>query len=165
MSATDWIHRTRRNGTGYHPAGERVLHRDRDTGGGEVLVTDRAIHHRPADAAAWHRLGWEEIHRFRWTPERGLLTLTGLASALALRLPPGSRLPGIVQERTVATVLTASRVALPCGARARISARRRPDSGEIIWVAVFGPGVDPDDRTVQSQLGSIIHGLRTQAGI
>jgi hypothetical protein len=150
--------------------GERVLYREAQPVGDPVLATDRGIYQQDGAAEAdWHRLGWEEIHEVRWVPERGVLTLTSLvprvSPGMALRLPSRSRLPRLVEERMATAVLATSHVRLPCGALARVCARRRPGTGEVSWVVMFGRGVDPDSSEVQAQLPAAIHHLRVQVGI
>jgi hypothetical protein len=151
---------------------ERPLTRERDLSGDPVVGTDRAVYHRCAAApaaAAWQRLGWEEIDQVRWERQAGLLTLAsplpGRAPGLALRLPAGARLVALAGERVTATTLACARVRLGGEATAWVSARCRPGAGEVTWVVTVNGGCDPEDLDTQALLLAAIHQLRVQMGI
>jgi hypothetical protein len=141
------------------PRGERVLVTERDTdGGGPIVATRRALYQH---AAGWRRLPWEELGRVRWRPTDGRLELTRFgAEQIRLRIPAYSRLPRVVRELIAATELIGTRVAMVDGRTGTVSARRRPGTGETIWVVQLPDGTDPADPGAQARADTAIRELR-----
>jgi hypothetical protein len=139
--------------------GERVLITEQDSsdGGGPIVATSRALYHH---AGGW-RLPWEELGRVRWTPAEGRLELTRFgAPPTLLRIPSASRLPRIIRDLVGATELIGTRVAMVDGRAATVSARRRPGTGETIWVVQLPDGTDPGDPGTEARVDAAIRELR-----
>jgi len=123
--------------------GERVL---LTTDG--VVATDRACYHAapPDSGAEWARLGWEQI--VRADPYEHGLVLTawapGLPPRTVLTVHRAGRLLALARERVAATTLITTRVFVD-GEPARVTARRRPGTGEILWLVA---GASPTPATL-----------------
>jgi len=145
---------------------ERILLRLKDTADAPVVATTLALHHR-CSPIGWRRLDWVETGRVRFDPVSGALRVTGLGVGdpheLHLPDPAGARLAAVIRERVAATVLASSRVALDNGATALVTARRRPDTAEVLWVVLLPDGADPTDPLTQSRTDEAIRALRINA--
>ncbi len=154
-----------------HPGlakGERVLASERDARTRRrVVATQHALHYQDLDGGfhSWHRLGWEQVDRADWDPQRGELHLVGLAPGsapeLTVRLPGPGRLLDVARERINAT--TVLRVPLRHAGQVvgRVSARRPPSGDDLAWVVRLGPGVELTDR----QLAEAIRNVKADAGL
>jgi len=145
---------------------ERVLLRLRDTTDAPVVATTVALHHR-CSPTGWRRLDWADTGRVRFDAVTGQLTVTALVAGepheLNLPDPGGARLAAVIRERVAATVLASSRVPLDNGTTALVTARRRPDTAEVLWVVLLPDGVDPTDPMIQSRTDDAIRILRSTA--
>lgn len=148
--------------------GERLLAHGElaGRGGGHVVASDVALHwsgssggnHRvapdaePAPASgAGNRIAWEDIITASWS--EGFLDLLcrdpGPAGAreVRLRLAEPGRLPEVVRERVMFTVLASQQVVVgPPGQPPRkvVLTARRPGSGSgVRWDVVFDPAGGP----------------------
>lgn len=137
-------------------AGERVLISAVDREGRPVVATSHGLYHRdgPAAAHGWTRWGWELVHRADWNADRRALTLSSLGgrtpTRAVLRLPAGDRVAELVGEQIAAHAVVDTVVRLGDGGSTRVSGRRRPGSGELMWVVTHperAPGVPADVRT------------------
>jgi hypothetical protein len=144
---------------------ERILLQLRDNAEAPVVATTGALHHRSSldGPGGWRRLGWADTGRVRFDADAGLLELTALGSGPAHRLGvagrAGARLAAMIRERVAATVLATSRVPLDHGTSALVTARRRPDTAEIIWVVLLPGGADPTDPVTQARTDAAIREL------
>lgn len=120
--------------------GERVLTVARDPAGACALVaTERALYYRD-DGDHWWRQGWERVGAVDWDAVGGRLVLTGLAgiglgpqrSVLALR--DGGRLVELASERIAGSRVGRWPLMLPGGEPAEVEARRRPVTGDLVWL-------------------------------
>jgi hypothetical protein len=137
--------------------GERALITERDLAGYHVVASTAALHYQ---AYGWRRLPWEELGRVRWRD--GVLELTRFdGESIQVRLPGSSRLPEVVRDLVGSTELIGTRVALIDGRFATVAARRRPSTGETIWIARLPDGADPADPGIQARVDSAIRELRT----
>jgi hypothetical protein len=139
--------------------GERVLMTEKDSdGGGSVVVTAAALYHY---SHGWRRLPWEELGRIRRTPDGHALELTRFGAApVRLRISASSRLPAVVRDLVAATELIGTPVTLVEGRTGSVSARRRPGTGETVWVVRLPDGTDPADPGVQARVDTAIRELR-----
>ena len=123
--------------------GERVLSVSRHADGGCALVaTDRALYHRPG-ADGWTRLGWEQIARVGWDPAAGRLVIIGLPGVAPPRtvvpLYRRGSVPELAADRVTHTKLGRWHLLVAGTHRVLVEARRRPATGELLWVVVSGP--------------------------
>jgi hypothetical protein len=147
--------------------GERVLVRERDARTRQrVVATAHAVYYQDHanGLRSWQRLGWEQVERADWYPERGELRLVGTEPAVPdLTLHPGRPAPllGLARERITATTVARLPVHRAGRAVGHVIARR-PDTGEreVTWVVRLGPGVELTDaeladalRTARAHLG------------
>lgn len=151
--------------------GERVLAAGRDAAGGCALAaTDRALYHR--DGSQWRRHGWERVSAVAWDAASGRLVFTCLTDlglgpwrgALALR--DRGRLVELAGERITHTRLGRWPLVLPGGEPAVVEARRRPVTGELIWlVHLDGICWDIRDHAVHESITNAITWLGADLGI
>lgn len=149
--------------------GERVLMVGRDRAGDYALVaTGQALHHRggPDD---WSRLGWEQITGVRWQTSPAQLIITAVTGIAPLRtvLPLRDRgdLPELAEERIAHTRLTCQQVMLNSHDRVLLEVRRRPVTGELVWVFVSNSKLDPGDPEVRDQLERAAQRVQADLGI
>lgn len=152
--------------------GERVLSVDRDPAGACVLVaTERALYRRD-DGNAWRRQGWERVSAVDWDDVGRRLVFTGLTdiglgpqrSVLALR--DRGCLVELASERITHTWLGRWPLMLPGGEPAVVEARRRPVTGELLWlVHLDGICWDIRDHAVHASITRAIARLGTDLGI
>jgi hypothetical protein len=131
--------------------GERVLSVSRHADGGCALVaTDRALYHRPG-ADGWTRLGWEQIARVGWDAAAGRLVIIGLPGVAPPRtvvpLHRRGSVPELAADRVTHTKLGRWHLLVAGTHRVLVEARRRPATGELLWVVVSGPDGGPDGDT------------------
>jgi hypothetical protein len=133
--------------------GERVLSVGQGPDGGCALVaTDRALYYR-AGGDGWSRLGWEEVARVGWDAAAGRLLVTGLSGGAPSRIAVPLRRRGTVLELAAERV-SHSRLGrwdlLVAGTRrVLVEARRRPATGELLWVVLSG---DCDAGSIQGAI-------------
>lgn len=138
--------------------GERILIVGPDR---RAVASDRAVYHREASFAGWHRLGWEQIDELNWDPDRAELTVTAGADQDRRKLPGSGRFASVARERMSSTLLVQVRVTLRDGRTAQVTARRRPGSDELRWVVRL-PGADATD---DDQVAEAIHQVRVLHGL
>ncbi|HET9082494.1 MAG TPA: hypothetical protein VFO01_18510 [Trebonia sp.] len=151
--------------------GERILASAPDTAGACALVaTERALYHR--DRNDWQRQGWERVSTVDWDAAGRRLVFTGLTdlglgpqrSDLALR-DRGS-LVELARERITHTRLGRWPLMLPGGEPAVVEARRRPVTGELLWlVHLDGICWDIRDHAVHASITKAIVHLGADLGI
>ena len=150
---------------------ERVLTAARDTDGACALVaTERALYHRAGDG--WCRQGWERVSAVDWDAARSRLVFTGLTDIglgpLRSVVPLRERgcLVELAGERITHTRLGRWPVMLPGGEPAVVEARRKPVTGELLWlVHVDGICWDIRDGTVHASITRAIARLGADLGI
>lgn len=125
---------------------EQVLATSRDLAGWLAVATSAAVYFQDpgGPGRAWSRRGWEDVDAVRWHDRDQVLAFTGVHSGGMWRndLVPASRgaLVDVARERVASTLLASTAVRLgdqPC---ARVTARRPPGTGKVVWIVVFnGP--------------------------
>jgi hypothetical protein len=83
----------------------------------------------------------------------------------ALALPSGTALAELARERVTATLLASTVVRLGDLACARVTARRQPGSGKVLWTVVLNGQQDTGDPVIRATVAAAIIDLRDQAGI
>ena len=152
--------------------GERILtvgyHPD---GGYALIATDRALHYRDhrAGTDGWSRLGWELITRVGWDSAGGRLAISGLAGIAPPRtvvpLRDHGTLLELAEERISYTRLGSWPVMLDGHRRVHAEARRRPVTGELLWVIGSRDGIDLGNGHVRRQVDQAVTRLRDDLGI
>lgn len=126
--------------------GERVLEVARGPDGDLALVvTDRGIYPRRHGEKGWSQLGWEQIARVSWDGADGSLVVSGLTDAVPARTVVPLRAPGTVPELASERIAHArlGRWQVPAdGRRLLIEARRRPVTGELLWLVIANSNGD-----------------------
>lgn len=148
--------------------GERILAAGLDTGGGHALIaTNAALHHRDG-TGRWSRLGWELITEVCWDPAGSRLVIYGLAgiapARTAVRLRDRGVLPELAEERISYTRLGYWPVTLD-GRSVQAEARRRPVTGELLWIVDPAGGLDLGDAGVRRRINEAVIQLRDELGI
>jgi len=151
---------------------ERILTVARDPAGAYALVaTERALYHRDG-GNGWRRQGWERVAAVNWDAVGRRLVFTGLTdiglgpqrSVLALR--DRGCLVELASERITHTRLGRWPLMLPGGEPAIVEARRRPVTGELLWlVHLDGICWDIRDSTVHASITTAIARLGADLGI
>jgi hypothetical protein len=152
--------------------GERVLTVARDPADAcAVVATERALYHR-GDGNNWRRQGWERVSAVGWDAAGRRLVLTGLTDAglglqrTVLALVDRGCLVELASERITHTRLGRWPLVLPGGEPAIVEARRRPVTGELLWlVHLDGICWDIRDRTVHASITTAIARLGADLGI
>lgn len=151
--------------------GERRMLSTRDANGLPVVATDRALYHRHdcQPDALWTRLGWEQVDRADWDPQHRRFILTGPTPdglrRTELLLADGVALMLLARERIRWTTLLASTLHLDNLGEARVTVRREPATGALLWVVRLHPSVDRDDPRLPASVDAAIAELRAYAGI
>lgn len=152
--------------------GERILLRCHDQDGAALVASDRALYRSPepdghADRS-WLRLGWEQIGNVACNQAQGTLLLTGLLPPAPRRTEfrlSSTRLPDLARERVRSTKLAAATVPLDDRHRARVSVRRQPGTGNLLWIVAVGDGIDPNLPQTKARLDRAIAQLRAELGL
>ncbi|MDR1711497.1 MAG: hypothetical protein LBR58_06560 [Propionibacteriaceae bacterium] len=106
---------------------------------------------------SWRLIPWEQVDSATWSDAGRQLRLT-LAGGeiLDVSVSKPSRLPEVIQERVLASIVFATTVSWP-GHAATIAKRRGPaapdDAGE--WRIAAAPGTDPNDPHLLAELARI----------
>ena len=135
--------------------GERVLSVGHGPDGGCALVaTDRGLYYR-AGGDGWSRLGWEEIARVGWDAEAGRLVVIGPApSRIVVPLRRRGAVPELVSERVSHSRLGRWDLLVAGTRRVLVEARRRPATGELLWVVLAGDCDAGEVRGAIARLGA-----------
>jgi hypothetical protein len=150
---------------------EWVLAIDRGLAGSMVVATGAAVYCQDVGehGRTWSRLGWEDVDKVGWDDRRRVLALTGVGPGRvwrkALALPSGTALAELARERVTATLLASTVVRLGDQACARVTARRQPGSGNVLWTVVLNGQQDTGDPVIKATVAAAIVELRDQAGI
>ena len=148
--------------------GERILAAGFDPDGQHALVATKSALHYRAGTDGWSRLGWELITEVGWDSPASRLVIWGLAGIAPARtlvpLRDRGTLPALAEERISYTRLGSW--ALPLnGRRVLAEARRRPATGELLWVVNSPGGLDLGDGQVRRQVNEAVAQLRDELGI
>ena len=149
--------------------GELVLAAGYGQDGNCVLIaTDRALYHRTS-THMWSRLGWELITSLTWDTAGGRLVITGLAGIAppptAVLLRDCGHLPELAEERITHTRLGCWTVMLNGQRRVLAEARRRPVTGELLWIVTSEDGFNLSERHARGQVAGALTQLRDELGI
>lgn len=133
-----------------------------------LVATDRALHHRAA-ADGWSRLGWELMASLAWDEAGRRLVITGVAGTpsppAAVPMRGCAPLLELAEERITHTRLGCWTVPLDGQRRVRAEARRRPATGELLWIVSSRDGLNLSDTRARGQIGRALTQLRDELGI
>lgn len=173
---------------------ERLLVTARRIASGQpcLALSDRALYYRGNGSddrdggdAGWTRLGWERVVRVGWDPAGRLVFDTavpyaGARDAIApdyvvprtrhvrVSVPVQAKgsVPEIAMERAGHTRLGTRRVTFPGGGQMRVEARRRPVTGELLWLVVPEAGTpDLSDSELRQQAAPVLARLSAEFGL
>jgi hypothetical protein len=150
---------------------ERVLATARDLAGSLVVATSAAVYFRDrgGPGRAWSRLGWEDVDVVRWHDRHQVLAFTGVRPGGMWRkelvLASRSALVDVARERVAFTLLASTAVRLgdqPC---ARVTVRRQPGSGKVVWIVVLNEAADISNPATRARVEAAIAALQADTGI
>ena len=148
--------------------GERILAAGLDPRGRHALIATTGALHRRAGTDGWSRLGWELITEVSWDPAAGRLTIYDLGGVApgrtAVRLRDRGAIPELAEERISYTRLGSWALSLD-GRRVLAEARRRPATGELLWIVSSPGGLNLGDADVRQQVNEAVTQLREELGI
>jgi hypothetical protein len=150
---------------------ERVLFMDHDLQGSLLAATRAALYHQDGRGAnrPWSRLGWEDVGRVGWDDRRHVLTLTGVGPGgiwrKDLALPAHTALVELARERVTSALLASTAVRDGDRVCARVTARRQPGSGTVVWVIVLNDAADTGTPAIQAKVDAAIADVQAQTGI
>ena len=175
-TAGQWLARRNRRsaanavGAPIGPA-ERVLTTGHDLAGSLVVATSAAVYFqdRGGPGRTWSRLGWEDVDVVRWRDRDQVLAFTGVHPGGLWRkeLVMASRgaLVDVARERVASTLLACTSVRLgdqPC---ARVTARRLPGSGKVVWIVVLNGAAGISSPAIRARVEAAIAALQAETGI
>ena len=150
---------------------ERVLTTDYDPAGALVVATSAAVYFQDRGGAGrtWSRLGWEDVDAVRWHDRHQVLAFTGVQPGGIWRkdlvLASRSALVDVARERVASTLLASTMVRLGDRARARVTVRRQPGSGKVVWLVVLNGAAGASNPAVQARTEAAIAALQAETGI
>jgi hypothetical protein len=130
-----------------------------------VIATDRAVFCEPllrSGEPEWVRLGWEQVTRAE-RHERGVLLTAwapGPPPRTVLAVSRAGRLLALARERIAWSTLLTTRVQIG-GRPARITARRQPGPGRLVWMVALDPELAPTPE-VEAELAAALARLRRE---
>lgn len=149
--------------------GERLLAAAPVVGSDSPLrASDRALYlPGDADADPGTRLAWDTIVHAAWEPPTLVVEQGGGVPARIVRvvLEDPRRIPEVVRERVMATIVVSEHVDLVGDAGARIVGRRSPEGEGIRWTITFDPGLDPADPVLREAAAAALADLRIALGV
>lgn len=152
--------------------GERILAWAPAAGGAApVIASDRALY-LPAEGADLGggeatRLPWEAIVHAVWEEPYLVVDATGggVSRAWRIALAEPRRVPEVVRERVMASIVVSERIELTDDAGARVVGRREGMGDRITWTITFDPGLDPADPALREAAQHGLEELRRTFGV
>ena len=150
---------------------ERVLTTDHDLAGWLVVATSAAVYFQEGGGPGrtWSRRGWEDVDVVRWHDRHQVLTFTGVQPGGLWRkdlvLASRSALVDVARERVASTLLASTAIRLgdqPC---ARVTARRQPGSGKVVWIVVLNEAAGISNPAIRASVEAAIAALQAATGI
>lgn len=138
--------------------------------GGQVLASTRAIYLPESSsltAGEWTRLPWTSVDRAAWEDPQIVVEarMDDTARRWRVDLAEPGRIPEVVRERVMASIVVSEHVELTEGAGARIVGRRTDSDAPVEWNVTFDPGLDPADPYLRDAAVRALSELRESLGI
>jgi len=175
-TAGEWL--VRRNRTSAAKAdgapighAERVLTTDHDLAGSQVVATSAAVYFQDQGRAGrtWSRLGWEDVDAVLWHDRHQVLVFTGVQRGGIWRkelvLASRTVLVDVARERVASTLLASTIVRLDDQAHARVTARRQPGSGKVVWIVVLNEAAGISNPAIRARVQAAIAAVQAETGI
>ena len=113
------------------------------------------------------RIPWTDIDRATWADP--VLHIEGRSPEGArqwrLELAAAGRVPELVRERVMASIVVSEHVEIAEGAGARIVGRRASVDSDVTWTVTFDPGLDPADPHLRKAAQEALDDLRDTLGV
>lgn len=137
---------------------------------GEVCASTRAIYLPESGSLGphrWTRLAWTVVDRATWEDPQLVVEarMDESARRWCIDLAAPGRIPEVVRERVMASIVVSEHIELIEGAGARIVGRRSDADAPVEWRVTFDPGVDPHDPRMRSAAVEALTDLRESLGI
>ena len=149
--------------------GERLLAWANIAPEGTVLLASTHAMYIPAvgDITEPIRVPWVQIDRATWEDPEVVVEalIDGVARRWRITLEAPGRVPEVVRERVMATIVFSEHVDLLEGAGARIVGRRGDADAPVEWTITFDPGLDPEDPGLREMAVQALSDLRESLGI
>jgi hypothetical protein len=150
---------------------ERVLTLGHDIAGSLVVATSAAVYiqDRGGPCRTWSRLGWEDVDAIRWHDWHQVLAFAGVhrgglwRKELALASP--GALVDVARERVASTLLASTAVRLGHELCARVTVRRQPGSGKVVWIVVLNEAAGISNPAIRTEVAAAIAALQADTGI
>lgn len=136
-----------------------------------VVATDRALYIPHVGglitAEPYMRLSWTQIDRVHW--EEPMLTIQARGDEAdrtwRIDLETPRRLPELVRERVMASIVVSEHILLHESGGVRIVGRREHPDDPIDWSFAFDPGLDPQDPQLRTAAEAALVELRHVLGV
>lgn len=151
--------------------GEQVLASAREDAGGHwVVLTTWRLLERAEDGTSVLERPWHEVDAGAWNPDTWILSVSfvdGLHPRQwqLQRLTGPGRVPDVLRERTIASVVLTRAVDLGRRRTARVSVRSVLATRELTDQVLLGRGSRADDAELSAQVEQARRELREQAGM
>ena len=148
---------------------EPVLATGHDLAGSLVVATSAAVYlqDQGGPGRIWSRRGWEDVDAVLWDDRHQVLAFTGVEPGGLWRkelvLASRSALVEVARERVASTLLASTSVRLgdqPC---ARVTARRLPGSGKVVWIVVLNDAAG-SNPAIRARVQAAITALQAETG-
>ena len=135
------------------------------------MATSAAVYFQDRGGAGrtWSRLGWEDVNAVLWHNRHQVLAFTGVQPAeygrKTWRWRPAASWWTWLVERVASTFLASTIVRLGDQARARVTVRRQPGSGKVVWLVVLNGAAGTSNPAIQARAEVAIAALQAGTGI
>lgn len=151
---------------------ERVLTIGHDLEGSLVVATGAAVYIQGRGGGpgrTWMRLEWQDVDAVLWDDRNHVLALTGVRPGglwrKELALESHTALVDVARERVASTLLASTAVRLGDQVCARVTARRQPGSGRVVWMVVLNGAAGISNPAIRARVEAAIADLQADTGI
>jgi hypothetical protein len=144
--------------------GERVLAEATSSDGEQSLIATQVALHLDGRV-----IRWDQILSAKWDEPHLMISVqidpSHAAEHIMVSLENARRFLEVVRDRVTASVVMTERRSLPIGAVATFTARKRSDTGEMVWSVIFDGNPDLSDPELIEQAEHVLADLRGSLGI
>jgi hypothetical protein len=144
--------------------GERVMAETKSIDDKLTLIATQVALHIDERA-----IRWDQVLTAKWEEPNLVLSVqmdpSSRAEQLSIGLEKARRFLEVVRDRVTSSVVMTERRSLPVGAVATFTARRRSDTGEVIWSVIFDGNPDLTNPELMEQAQQVLTDLRGSLGI